>query len=131
MPIPPADPPRRRPRPSPPCQTPPRRAARLTVARAAGAATVLGAAGPAPRVPPAFAHGLAESGFTVMNLANNHANDYGATGQRDTLAALGSEGLRWTGKPGQITYVTVGPTRVAIIGFAPYPWAQDALNLGA
>jgi hypothetical protein len=77
------------------------------------------------RAPPSYAHLLRQAGFTLMNVANNHAYDYGYEGQRETLAALRSNGLGWTGRPGQITIVRVHGVRVAVIGFAPYSWAQS------
>ncbi|HST26019.1 MAG TPA: CapA family protein [Gaiellaceae bacterium] len=81
--------------------------------------------------PPSYARLLRQAGFTLMNLANNHADDYGAEGQRETLDALRSVHLLWTGKPGQVTYTTVHGMRVAVVGFAPYPWAQSLTNLAA
>lgn len=80
-------------------------------------------------VPPSYGRLLRHAGFTLMNVANNHALDYGAEGQRETLAALRSNGLRWTGQPGQITIVRVRGLRVAVIGFAPYSWAQPLTDL--
>ncbi len=81
--------------------------------------------------PPSYSRLLRQAGFTLMNLANNHANDYGPEGQRQTLAALGSAHLRSTGRPGQIAIVTVRGVKVAVIGFAPYPWAQSLTDLSA
>ena len=81
------------------------------------------------RAPPSYGRLLRQAGFTLMNVANNHANDYGAEGQSETLAALRSSGLRWTGRPGQITVVRVRGTRVAVVGFAPYSWAQSLTDL--
>ena len=83
------------------------------------------------RAPPAYAAVLKRSGFTIVNLANNHALDYGPTGQAQTIAALDHVGLRHTGRPGEITYLRVGAARVAILGFAPYRWAQSLLDLPA
>ena len=40
------------------------------------------------QTPPSYAAWLKKAGFTVMNLANNHAYDYGPSGQAQTLAAL-------------------------------------------
>src|SRR5437773_9123338 len=77
------------------------------------------------RVPPSYAGVLRGAGFTILNLANNHALDYGPTGQAQTLAALDHARLRHTGRPAEIAYVRAGPIRVAVLGFAPYPWAQD------
>jgi Bacterial capsule synthesis protein PGA_cap len=83
------------------------------------------------RAPPSYAGLLRSAGFTLMNVANNHAYDYGADGARQTLAALRENRLRYTGRPGQITVVRAGGVRVAAIGFAPYPWAQSLTNLAA
>ncbi len=83
------------------------------------------------RAPPSYASVLRRAGFTLMNVANNHASDYGSQGQADTLSALRSVGLRWDGRPGQISIVTVHGVRVAVIGFAPYAWAQSLTDLSA
>jgi poly-gamma-glutamate capsule biosynthesis protein CapA/YwtB (metallophosphatase superfamily) len=81
--------------------------------------------------PPSYARLLRQAGFTVMNLANNHALDYGAGGQADTVAAVRAAGMLTTGRPGEIAYTKVRGTRIAVLGFAPYPWAQSLLNLPA
>jgi Bacterial capsule synthesis protein PGA_cap len=81
------------------------------------------------RAPPAYAAQLRRVGFTVLNLANNHALDRGAGGQVETVSALAAAGLRHTGRPGEVALQRVGATRVAIVGFAPYPWAQDLRDL--
>jgi poly-gamma-glutamate capsule biosynthesis protein CapA/YwtB (metallophosphatase superfamily) len=83
------------------------------------------------QTPPSYAKWLRKAGFTVMNLANNHAYDYGPEGQAQTLAALGSQGLAHTGRPGEITYQQVGEIRVAVVGFAPYSWAQRLTDIPA
>ena len=83
------------------------------------------------QTPPSYARWLRQSGFTVMNLANNHAFDFGAGGLRQTTDALAGVGLEWTGRPGQITVQKVGDIRVALVGFAPYPWAQSLTDIVA
>ena len=83
------------------------------------------------RAPPSYARVLRQAGFTLMNVANNHAYDYGADGARETVAALRSSGLRYSGQPGQITFVRAAGVRVAVIGFAPYPWAQSLTDIAA
>ena len=91
-----------------------------------------GAGGPncfAFRAPPPYARALKGAGFTVLNLANNHSFDYGAEGQLETVAALDRFGLRHTGRPGEVARERVRRVRVAILGFAPYPWAQNLLDL--
>jgi hypothetical protein len=75
------------------------------------------------QAPPAYARRLREAGFDLMNLANNHAWDFGAGGQAQTLAALRKARVAETGLPGEITVRRVRGVRVAFLGFAPYPWA--------
>ena len=83
------------------------------------------------RAPITYAPLLRQAGFTVMNLANNHALDFGAAGQEDTVSAVHKAGLLTTGRPGEIAYMGVRGTRVAVLGFAPYPWTQSLLNIAA
>jgi hypothetical protein len=83
------------------------------------------------QTPPSYARWLRQAGFTVMNLANNHAFDFGAGGLEQTRAALDRVGLLSTGRPGQITLQRVGDIRVALVGFAPYRWAQSLTDIAA
>jgi len=83
------------------------------------------------QTPPSYARWLKAAGFTVMNLANNHAFDFGASGQAQTLAALRAQGLATTGRPGEIALQQVGDVKVAVVGFAPYPWAQELTDIPA
>jgi hypothetical protein len=75
------------------------------------------------QAPPSYARLMTAAGFDVMNVANNHADDFGPAGERSTEHALRAAGLRWTGRPGQITIVRRQGLRIALLGFAPYPWA--------
>lgn len=103
-----------------------------TLAR--GGASKCGAGRPgcyAFRAPPSYARLLRRAGFTVLSLANNHALDYGPGGRAETIAALARAGLRHAGRPGQIAYLQAGGARVAILAFAPYPWAPDLRQIGA
>jgi hypothetical protein len=47
----------------------------------------------------------------------------------ETIAALKRARLRLTGRPGEIAVIERGGTKVAFVGFAPYPWAQDLLDV--
>ncbi len=73
------------------------------------------------QAPPERARNLARAGFDVMTLANNHALDKGADARRQTIAALDAVGVRHAGMPGQVAIEQVADTRVAIVGFSPYP----------
>jgi hypothetical protein len=81
------------------------------------------------RSPPSYANILKDAGFGLVNLANNHAYDFGQAGHTNTRAALDAAGVKYTGPPGMITIVTVKGIKVAVLGFAPYPWANDLLNI--
>jgi Bacterial capsule synthesis protein PGA_cap len=106
--------------------------ANLETALATGGASKCGAGSDscfAFRAPPAYARLLRRAGFTVLNLANNHSYDYGPQGALETVAALDRVGLGHTGRPGEIAFERVGRARIAILGFAPYPWAQNLLDI--
>jgi poly-gamma-glutamate capsule biosynthesis protein CapA/YwtB (metallophosphatase superfamily) len=81
------------------------------------------------QAPPGYARTLDWAGFDAMNLANNHAYDFGPSGQRQTVAALRRHGIAYTGLPGRIAVVERRGVKVAIVGFAPYRWAPSLLDL--
>ena len=81
--------------------------------------------------PPSYAANLTAAGFNVANLANNHSFDAGAIGLSDTQAALKAVHLSATGLPGQIAILHVGRVAVAVLGFAPYTWCANSLDLSA
>jgi hypothetical protein len=76
------------------------------------------------QAPPAYAGLLRSAGFDIVNMANNHAYDFGSVGRAQTVAALTRVKVASTGAPGQITVLESHGTRVAFLGFAPYPWAS-------
>jgi Bacterial capsule synthesis protein PGA_cap len=82
-------------------------------------------------LPTSYARHLRDGGFHLLNLANNHTNDMGAEGLRNTRTALKSVGIRYTGGPNEITYVDVEGIRVAVIGFSVYSWGQNLNNIAA
>lgn len=83
--------------------------------------------------PTALAPRLREAGFTHLNLANNHANDFGPDARRTTEAIFDSLGLRHYGPLGSIALDSVrrgdSLTAVALVGFTTYPYAYDLLDL--
>ncbi|HEV8562214.1 MAG TPA: CapA family protein [Actinophytocola sp.] len=83
------------------------------------------------RLPPAYATVLRDGGFHVLNLANNHTNDAGPAGLRDTRAALGTAGLKPTGGAGEIAVHQANGITVAVLGFGPYAWMQSVTDLDA
>lgn len=79
--------------------------------------------------PPSYARWLKAAGFTVVTLANNHADDFGATGRAQTRATLARNGIRGTGWPGSIAYLKVAGGEVAVVGFAPNNVSNSMLNI--
>jgi hypothetical protein len=82
------------------------------------------------QAPASTALALKRLGFAAVNLANNHSNDYGTVGQAQTGAALRAAHLPYTGRPGMTTYVSVKGVKVALLGFAPYDYDDDLLDVG-
>jgi hypothetical protein len=81
------------------------------------------------QAPPSTAYALRHLGFDLVNQANNHAQDFGPAGHAQTITALRRAGLAWTGDPGQITYLTTHGVRVAFLGFAPYGYTSNLLDI--
>jgi hypothetical protein len=83
--------------------------------------------------PTALAPRLREAGFTHLNLANNHANDYGLDGRRSTERTLSALGLTFYGPLGTVAIDTVSrgdsSTVVGLVGFTTYPFAPNLLDV--
>jgi hypothetical protein len=114
------------------------RGADLTAGNLEGTLSVAGASkcGAAPptncfafQAPPSIAADLRALGFGLVNQANNHSMDYGVSGRGQTVAALRRYGLPYTGLPGQITTLTVRGVGVAFLGFAPYRYTSNLLDI--
>jgi poly-gamma-glutamate capsule biosynthesis protein CapA/YwtB (metallophosphatase superfamily) len=83
------------------------------------------------QAPRSTAGQLRALGFDLMNLANNHSLDYGNSGRRQTISALNRAGVAHTGLPGEITVRRVAGVRVAFLGFAPYSFDANLLDIPA
>jgi len=82
------------------------------------------------RTPTHFVQQLQQAGFDAMNLANNHARDFGEEGRSSSMAVLAEAGIRHTGREGDIASWEVNGQRVALIGFAPFRGSYDMLSAG-
>jgi poly-gamma-glutamate capsule biosynthesis protein CapA/YwtB (metallophosphatase superfamily) len=83
------------------------------------------------QAPPSTARALHGLGFDLVNMANNHSFDYGASGRAQTISALNSAAVAHTGLPGEITVLSSGGRRVAFVGFAPYASDANLLDIPA
>lgn len=81
------------------------------------------------QAPPKIARELAYAGIDAVNLANNHSFDAGPAGLSATTAALDGAEMGWAGPPGSIRVMHPAGAPVALIGLAPYRWANDLRDL--
>jgi hypothetical protein len=77
------------------------------------------------RSPTAYAGNLVDAGVDVVSVANNHANDFGATGRETTWATLKEAGVRYSGPTGHETILQVGETKVGVLAFSTSPGQND------
>jgi hypothetical protein len=103
-------------------------AANLEGTLSVGGASKCGAGAPncyAFQAPPASARALHDAGVDLVNLANNHAFDYGEPGRTQTLGALTAGHVAFTGLPGNVRVLERRRIRVAFVGFSTYRWAPS------
>lgn len=71
------------------------------------------------RVPTAYGKHLKDAGFDVFSCANNHANDFGASGRASTRRILESLGIAHAGSDkDDVAFLNVQGKRVAVVAFA-------------
>jgi poly-gamma-glutamate capsule biosynthesis protein CapA/YwtB (metallophosphatase superfamily) len=81
------------------------------------------------RTPTRYAAHLANAGFDVLSLANNHMADFGEEGRDATMRALDDVGIRHSGREGDVASWNVHGRRVALIAFAPNVGAHQLNDL--
>ncbi|MBV8902269.1 MAG: CapA family protein [Acidobacteriia bacterium] len=84
------------------------------------------------RVPTRYGEYLEDAGFDVMNLANNHAGDFGEYGRASTRKVLDSLGIQYLGSDrGRFAtcILEVDGKRVGFVGFAPNEGVPNLNNL--
>ena len=88
------------------------------------------------RAEPGMAAVLADAGFTLLSLANNHTPDFGAAGVLDTLRNLDQVGIAWVGAgPDEATadiprIVEVRGLRLAFLAFTDPEIAPHSYGAG-
>src|SRR3954470_6215493 len=75
------------------------------------------------QAPARNARTLRRAGIDAVNLANNHAHDFGDRGYASTRRALGRAGVEATGAPGEIRLMRRNGTAIALVGFSSYAWS--------
>jgi len=75
-----------------------------------------------------FAENLSSAGFDVLNIANNHSNDFGHDGILSTISALAGQNLISSGTKNTVTYVERNGIKIGIVGFSSYYWTSSLEN---
>jgi poly-gamma-glutamate capsule biosynthesis protein CapA/YwtB (metallophosphatase superfamily) len=72
---------------------------------------------------------LKDAGFSALNIANNHASDFGKEGMESTISTLDAAEIQPVGGKAVASY-TVKGRRIAVVGFYYYetPYAYSLLN---
>ncbi len=69
------------------------------------------------RSPPHYAELMYQEGFRILNIANNHAFDFGETGFRDTASNMKQAGIAVAGLRDDAATVSVRGLNIAVLGF--------------
>jgi len=81
------------------------------------------------RSPEHYVGYLAEAGFDVMSLANNHARDFGEEGMNRTRELLDSVGIKYSGLIGDVAKLEHDGKTIAVIAFATYDGLYNLLDI--
>lgn len=83
------------------------------------------------RTPPEYAHQLHAAGFDVLNIANNHALDFGQTGWKDTIRHIKNAQMHIVGRKNRSLFVDVKGFTIAWTGFSYFSKHNDLRKLEA
>ncbi|HYJ92752.1 MAG TPA: CapA family protein [Pyrinomonadaceae bacterium] len=91
---------------------------------------------PAPcfafRVPTRYGQYLKDAGFDILNLANNHAGDFGEQGRASTRKVLDGLGIKYAGGDKDrfsTAYLDVKGVSIAVVGFDHNPVSPNVNDL--
>jgi len=79
------------------------------------------------KFPPSIARNLKDTGFNMLNLANNHTMDHGAKGLTDTMNTLAEYGISWFGAGKTVeeaaspVFVNIRGTVIGFLGYSAFP----------
>jgi hypothetical protein len=84
------------------------------------------------RVPTRYGQYLKDAGFDVMNVANNHAGDFGEQGRASTRKVLDDLGIKYAGGDKDkysTAYLEVKGVTIAVVGFDHNPVSPNVNDL--
>lgn len=81
------------------------------------------------RMPVEYADCMVEAGFDLISVANNHVNDFGYEGRKNTANVLDNAGLSYAGfKDKPYTIKEINGVSYALCAFAPHSGTADLRN---
>ena len=81
------------------------------------------------RSPPHYAELMYREGFRILNVANNHAFDFGETGYRDTASNMKHAGIVVAGLKDEAATISVRGLNIAVLGFSASSRFNSVLDL--
>ena len=75
-----------------------------------------------------FVNLLKNASFSVLNISNNHFNDFGPSGQEETLKEISNANIVVSGTKNEVTYIKRNNINIGIIGFSIYDWTTNMNN---
>lgn len=81
------------------------------------------------RTPTPYGEHLADAGFNVLSLANNHAKDFGQLGFDSTKEILKRFQIKFSSKDGEVAEFNIKGQRVALIAYDFYPGRRSIKNI--
>ncbi|GHT49949.1 hypothetical protein AGMMS49982_04340 [Bacteroidia bacterium] len=83
------------------------------------------------RMPDRYVNYLVDAGFDVMNIANNHMGDFGASGRTNTVKVLKEAGLHYAGLEGvcETSVFEINGVKYGFCGFAPNSGTVKITNI--
>jgi poly-gamma-glutamate capsule biosynthesis protein CapA/YwtB (metallophosphatase superfamily) len=81
------------------------------------------------RTPTKYARNLANSGFDLLSLANNHSFDFGRAGYNSTADILGEYGIKFAGEAGSSAILVHDDIKIGLLAYAPNYGCTSLLHL--
>jgi poly-gamma-glutamate capsule biosynthesis protein CapA/YwtB (metallophosphatase superfamily) len=70
------------------------------------------------RTPQRYVRNLADAGFNVVSLANNHAGDFGNKGISSTKKVLAAAGIKYSSKAGEVAEFEINGLKLGLAAFS-------------
>lgn len=80
------------------------------------------------RTPTKFVKNLADAGFDVLSLSNNHVNDFAEAGLSSTKKALKGVGIKYSSKSGEVAEFEIKGVKIGLVAVSFGPPPRSIIN---